>query len=253
MATVADQTGTVSFTHEALAGLEAQTWYRVIGDLKSGKRPLIAAHGGPGSSHDYFLNPLASFPEETGRPVVLYDQIGNAKSTHFTGEQQPKWSVELFAAELDNLVTKLGIQEFDFLGHSWGGMFGLDYVLKYQPKIEHLILDSVPASVKLWTDSIKASLNELEPAEKDLAIELDATQQYQDPRLQTIMKKAQDKHVCRLDPWPEAAQGFFGVIMGNPVVYGAMLGPSQFETLGQLKGKQRQPTLRNFSTLLSLS
>lgn len=240
MATIADQTGTVGFTHEGLAGKEAQTWYRILGDLKPGSRPLIAAHGGPGSTHDYFLTPLASFPKETGRPVVLYDQIGNGKSTHFSGEDQPSWSVELFTAELNNLVTKLDIQEFDFLGHSWGGMMGLEYVLKYQPNIKHLILDSVPASVQLWTQSIKATLSELEPAEKDLALELDATQQYQDPRLQTIMKKVQDKHVCRVDPWPEAAQTFFGVIMGNPVVYGAMLGPSQFDTLGQLKGKQRR-------------
>ncbi|QKX57706.1 uncharacterized protein TRUGW13939_04824 [Talaromyces rugulosus] len=237
MATVSDQTGTVSFIHEVLAGKEAQTWYRVLGDLTPNSRPLIAAHGGPGSSHDYFLNPLASFPKETGRPVVLYDQVGNGKSTHFTGEEQPQWPVALFTAELDNLVTKLNIQEFDFLGHSWGGMMGLEYVLAYQPKgLKHLILDSVPASVQLWTKNIKETLSELGPAEKELALELDATQQYQDERLQAIMKKVQDKHVCRLDPWPEAAQGFFGVIFANPVVYGSMLGPSQFETLGQLKG-----------------
>lgn len=238
MSAIADQTGTVGFTHEAL-DQQVHTFYRIIGDLKSGQRPLIAAHGGPGSSHDYFLNPLASYPEETGRPLVLYDQIGNAKSTNFTFESKslPNLSVDVYTAELNNLVTKLGIKEFDYLGHSWGGMMGLEYVIKYQPNIKHLILDSVPASVKLWTNKIKDTLNELDPAERDLALELDAAQQYEDPRLQAIMKKLQDKHVCRLDPWPEAAQGFFGIIMGNPAVYATMLGPSQFDTLGALKGK----------------
>jgi L-proline amide hydrolase len=239
MSAIADQTGTVGFTHESL-DQQVHTFYRIIGDLKSGQRPLIAAHGGPGSSHDYFLNPLASYPEETGRPLVLYDQIGNAKSTNFTFESKslPNLSVDVYTAELNNLVTKLGIQEFDYLGHSWGGMMGLEYVIKYQPNIKHLILDSVPASVKLWTNKIKDTLNELDPAERDLALELDAAQQYEDPRLQAILKKLQDKHVCRLDPWPEAAQGFFGIIMGNPAVYATMLGPSQFDTLGALKGKQ---------------
>lgn len=237
MAPSADQTGLVSFSHQAL-DQEAQTYYRIIGDLKSGQRPLIAAHGGPGSSHDYFLDPLASFPEETGRPVVLYDQVGNAKSTNFSMEKPPAdLSVEVYTAELDNLVSKLGIDEFDFLGHSWGGMMGLEYVIKYKPNIKHLILDSVPASMKLWTKTIKATMDELEPADRDLAFELDSTQQYQDPRLQAIMMKVQSKHVCRMDPWPEAAQGFFGVLMANPAVYGTMLGPSQFETLGKLKGK----------------
>ena len=136
-------------------------------------------------------------------------------------------------------MTKLGIQEFDYLGHSWGGMMGLEYVIKYQPKMKHLILDSVPASVELWTNKIKDTLNELDSAERDLALELDAAQQYQDPRLQAILKKLQDKHVCRLDPWPEAAQGFFGTIMSNPAVYATMLGPSQFATLGALKGKPK--------------
>ncbi|KAF5663821.1 amino acid amidase [Fusarium heterosporum] len=237
MSAIAGRTGTVDFAHEAL-DQQVQTFYRVIGDLESGQRPLIAAHGGPGSSHDYFLDPLASYPEETGRPLVLYDQVGNAKSTNFTFESKslPNLSVDVYTAELNNLVTKLGIQEFDYLGHSWGGMMGLEYVIKYQPKIKHLILDSVPASVDLWTNKIKNTLNELEPADRDLALELDAAQQYEDPRLQAILKKLQDKHVCRLDPWPEAAQGFFGTIMGNPAVYATMLGPSQFDTLGALKG-----------------
>ena len=238
MSSAADTTGTMLFTHGAV-DQQVETFYRIIGDLKSGQRPLIAAHGGPGSSHDYFLNPLASYPAETGRPLVLYDQIGNAKSTNFSFESKslPNLSVDVYTAELDNLVTRLGIQEFDYLGHSWGGMMGLEYVIKYQPKMKHLILDSVPASVELWTNKIKDTLNELDPAERDLALELDAAQEYQDPRLQAILKKLQDKHVCRLDPWPEAAQGFFGTIMSNPAVYATMLGPSQFATLGALKGK----------------
>jgi L-proline amide hydrolase len=241
MSPIPDQTGTVPFTHEGL-DQQVETFYRIIGDLKSGQRPLIAAHGGPGSSHDYFLNPLATYPEETGRPLVLYDQVGNAKSTNFSFESKslPNLSVDVYTAELDNLVTKLGIQEFDYLGHSWGGMMGLEYVIKYQPKMKHLILDSVPASVELWTNRIKDTLNELDPADRDLALELDAAQQYDDPRLQAILKKLQDKHVCRLDPWPEAAQGFFGTIMSNPAVYATMLGPSQFSTLGALKGKPKQ-------------
>ena len=51
-----------------------QTWYRVTGDLKSGKVPLIVAHGGPGCTYDY----VDSFKDiaETGRAVVHYDQIG---------------------------------------------------------------------------------------------------------------------------------------------------------------------------------
>ncbi|MCF5098338.1 alpha/beta hydrolase, partial [Pseudomonas gessardii] len=30
-----------------------QTWYRVTGNLDSGKTPLVILHGGPGATHDY--------------------------------------------------------------------------------------------------------------------------------------------------------------------------------------------------------
>ena len=37
-------------------GRTYQTWYKVIGDLKTeARRPLVIVHGGPGMSHDYLL------------------------------------------------------------------------------------------------------------------------------------------------------------------------------------------------------
>ena len=42
---------------QAIEGFAAfrghQTWYRVTGDLKAKKKPLVILHGGPGASHDY--------------------------------------------------------------------------------------------------------------------------------------------------------------------------------------------------------
>ena len=31
-----------------------RTWYRVVGDLEAARAPLLALHGGPGSTHHYF-------------------------------------------------------------------------------------------------------------------------------------------------------------------------------------------------------
>ena len=30
-----------------------ETWYRITGDLGSGKAPLFLLHGGPGAAHNY--------------------------------------------------------------------------------------------------------------------------------------------------------------------------------------------------------
>ena len=81
-----------------------RTWFRVTGDLNSGRLPLIVAHGGPGCTHDY----VDSFKDlaATGRAVVHYDQLGNGRSTHLPQAPKDFWCVDLFLAELDNLIAQ---------------------------------------------------------------------------------------------------------------------------------------------------
>ena len=31
-----------------------QTYYRIVGECKGNKKPLVLLHGGPGSTHNYF-------------------------------------------------------------------------------------------------------------------------------------------------------------------------------------------------------
>ena len=33
---------------------EGQTYYRITGECKGDKKPLVLLHGGPGSTHNYF-------------------------------------------------------------------------------------------------------------------------------------------------------------------------------------------------------
>jgi len=59
-------------------------------------------------------------------PVILYDQLGIGASSHYPGVPKDFWVPELFMDELDNLTRALGIHEdFDLLGHSWGGGHGI--------------------------------------------------------------------------------------------------------------------------------
>ena len=68
-----------------------QTWYRVTGDLNSGRTPLVIIHGGPGCTHDYvdaFKDVAAS-----GHAVIHYDQLGNGRSTHLPDKDASFWTV----------------------------------------------------------------------------------------------------------------------------------------------------------------
>ena len=66
-------------------------------------------------------------------PVVFYDQIGCASSTHFPDEigDRDFWIPELFVRELENLLTHLGIQSgYDTV---WVTMFGSLFAVRHPP------------------------------------------------------------------------------------------------------------------------
>lgn len=131
-----------------------KTWYKVFGDLKS-RRPLVALHGGPGVTHNYLLS-LVDLVGSHSIPVVLYDQLGNGNSTHLPEKMGDTsfWTEALFISQLEHLLSHLGIKnDFDLLGHSWGGMLGARFATSQPPGLKNLILSDSPADMKLWVQA----------------------------------------------------------------------------------------------------
>ena len=97
-----------------------ETWYRIVGDLSSKKTPVVVLHGGPGAAHNYVIA-IAEIIAATGRPAILYDQLGCGLSTHLQDAPIEFWTPELFMEELDLLTKHLGINEnYAVIGQSWG-------------------------------------------------------------------------------------------------------------------------------------
>ena len=99
--------GSAPFVYQ---GETYSTWYKVVGDPKSGHRPLVTLHGGPGMSHHYML-PHAQLHALYGVPVVFYDQIGIGRSTHLRDKPAEFWTMDLFMDELDNMLDRSGIRD----------------------------------------------------------------------------------------------------------------------------------------------
>ena len=67
---------------------------------------------------------------ETQHPILLYDQLDCAASTDLQDKagDETFWTVELFVAELDNLIDHLERRDgYDVLGQSWGSMLVADF------------------------------------------------------------------------------------------------------------------------------
>lgn len=217
---------TVSEGHVDFRGY--RTWYRVAGELGSGATPLLALHGGPGSTHHYFA-PLEGLAAE--RPVVVYDQIGCGSSDR---PDDLEWSVDVFREEVDVVRSQLGLDRIHLLGTSWGGMLALEHVLGGAEGVVGLILSSTLASVEHWAAEqwkLRAAL----PAEVVEVLDRhERAGTYDDPEYEQAMQAYSDRHFYRgPQPRPELERM---QAEKSTVVYRAMQGPNEWTVTGALKG-----------------
>jgi L-proline amide hydrolase len=211
-----------------------QTWYRVTGDLGSGKVPLVVAHGGPGCTHDY-VDSYADIAD-TGRAVIHYDQIGNGRSSHRPDAPADFWTVDLFLAELDALLNHLDIADcYNLLGQSWGGMLGSEHAVRRPAGLNALIIANSPSSMALWVEGCRQLRAEM-PADAQAALSRhEATGTFTHPEFQAASRLFYERHVCRLLPWPEEVSRTFDWVDRDPTVYHTMNGPTEFAVIGTLR------------------
>lgn len=213
---------------------EHRTWYRVTGELHSGRPPLVVVHGGPGSTHDYLQN-LAVLADE-GWPVVHYDQIGNGGSSHLPGQGDDFWTVDLFLAELDNLLRQLGIADnYTLLGQSWGGTLAAAHAAARPAGLRGLVIANAPASYPLWLEELARIRQELPAGVNETLLRHEAAGTTDSTEYHQAMQVFYERHVCRLKPWPRDYTASFYEVYNDPTVYYAMNGPSEFHVIGTLR------------------
>jgi L-proline amide hydrolase len=210
-----------------------RTWYRVTGSLDADKAPLVVVHGGPGCTHDYLdsLTALAG----TGRAVIHYDQLGNGGSTHLPGKGADFWTVDLFTAELDNLVAKLGIAErYHVLGQSWGGMLAAEHAVTRPAGLRSVVIADSPASMELWLAAANRLREQLPADVQATLLRHEEAGTTDSDEYEQATRVFYDRHVCRI-PWPDEVARTFAAMDEDPTVYHTMNGPSEFHVVGTLK------------------
>jgi proline-specific peptidase len=213
-----------------------RTWYRVVGDLGSERAPLLALHGGPGSTHHYFA-PLEQLADE--RTFVVYDQIGCGKSDRPTDVE---WSVELFRDEVAAVRAQLALERIHLLGTSWGGMLALEHALSGADGIVSLILSSTLADNNVWVAEQKRLRGELPHDVVATLDRLEAIGAYDDPEYEHAEGVYNDLHFYR-GPKPRAELERMDAERGREA-YRAMCGPNEWSMTGVLKDWDVRARLR---------
>jgi proline-specific peptidase len=227
--------GTVPFTYHSLPALSSgqtyHTWYKVIGSLSTSSRPpLVALHGGPGATHDYFCN-LSLLTAKHNVPVILYDQLGNGNSSRLpsTRLDTSVWTRNLFLAELENLLAHLGLgdsaegkREYDLLGHSWGGVLGAMWAMRQPKALRKLVLNSSPASMAQFAAQCKVWIAQMPADAREAIEEGEREKDYEGEAYQTAVMEFYKLHLCRVWPFPEDLQKSLEALMNDDTVYRTM-------------------------------
>ena len=153
-----------------------QTYYRIVNP--EGKNiPLLLLHGGPGSTHNSF-EVLDSLAYESDRPLIMYDQLGCGESS-LCASHPDLWTMDNWIDELINLREKLKLEKVHLLGHSFGGMLLLSYLVERKPKgIASIILSSTLSSSSLWREETHRLVNLLPDFERQTIVTCEAMESY---------------------------------------------------------------------------
>ena len=223
------------------------TWYRVVGDLKSSKTPVMVLHGGPGAGHNY-CEPIADVLAQTGRAAVLYDQIGCGNSTHLPDKPKEFWTPELFMEELVLLTEHLGISnKYDIVGQSWGGMLGMQFAITKPKGLNAMVIADSPASMEVWVSEANKLRKELPPEVEATLLKHEAAETTEDPEYIAAVDVFYSRHLCRI-PQPPCVVASFEQMASDPTVYHTMNGPSEFHVIGSLKHWDIRPQLKEITT-----
>ena len=214
-----------------------RVWYRIIGGgAENEKIPLMILHGGPGAPHDYLEN-LQALGSETRR-IVFYDQLGCGRSDH--PDEPALCNVARFADELETVRWTLGLERVHILGQSWGGMLAQEYALRQPQGLASLILANTTSSIPLWVAEANR-LRDLLPPEVNATLQKhEAAGTTDSKEYQEAMQVFYNRHVCRVQPYPEYVQRAFDQI---GYVYNYMNGPSEFHIVGVIKDWDRSDRL----------
>jgi proline-specific peptidase len=105
--------------------------------------PLAILHGGPGvgDCRDQ-VRDYGDLQDEYR--LLFYDARGSGRS-----EDRPPYTHEQWVDDVDELTRQQGFDRFALLGHSYGGIVALEYVLRHPERLTHLILvDTAPSTVE---------------------------------------------------------------------------------------------------------
>lgn len=132
-----------------------RVWTKRVGNNPTTK--LLLLHGGLAATHEYF-EACDSYLPAAGIEYSYYDQLGSAYSDQ--PDDPDLWEIDRFVDEVEQVRLALGFTSDNFylLGHSWGGILGIEYALEHQDHLKGLVISNMMASIPAYNDYARSVL-----------------------------------------------------------------------------------------------
>lgn len=209
-----------------------KVWTKRIGN--NPKIKLLLLNGGPGMSHEYF-ECMESFLPKEGIEFIYYDQLGTGFSDN--PNDVSMWDLDRYVEEVEQVRVALDLDKNNFyvLGHSWGGILAMQYVLKYQNNMKGLIVSNMMASCPKYGEYSKVLEKQMKPDVLATIKDIEAKKDFTNPKyMELLMSNFYNQHILRLpvNEWPEPVNRAFSRL--NQSLYVTMQGPSELGISGKL-------------------
>lgn len=212
-----------------VVGGKYKVWTKRIG---KGSVKVLLLHGGPGISHEY-LEAMESFLPQAGIEMYYYDQLGCNNSD--VPDDPSLWNVERYVQEVEEVRRGLQLEQFVLYGHSCGGLFAMEYALRYQQHLRGLVISNMAASIESYLKHVVTWKSVLSPDSRARLQTLEAKKDYDSGEYERIMmEELYPQVLCRTRPWPEPLTRSFRHM--NSRIYEQMQGKSEFVVTGNLRG-----------------
>lgn len=189
-----------------------KTFYKIFNE-KSKLTPIVALHGGPGSTHHYMLG--LSKLAEIGHKVILFDQAGSGNTKHNLSKEEMVF--ETFIDQLDSLTDYLNLSKYNLIGHSWGGILAIEYLVRAAEEnkkhsINKVVISSGMYSIPFYEKCIAKLIEDLSEENKEIILRNIKNGTPDSDEFLKAHEEYDNKHIFRGKVWPElyrSPKGFF--------------------------------------------
>lgn len=209
----------------------------------AGSRTLLMVHGGPGCPSRYLRDSHRDLVER-GVRVVTWDQLGCGESER--PADPALWTVERFVTEMEAVRSALDLGAVDVLGQSWGGVLGLEYVLRHPDTVRSFIAADTAFDLPRMQRGFDRKKEALGAETVTMMARHEAEGTTDHPEYQAAVTLLMYRHVCRINPWPESLTWCMQNL--GESVFATMFGPYFFQCTGTLRTWDRMDDLPGIAT-----